>query len=319
VPAISVLLPVRDARPWLDASLRSLWRQTVADFEVIAVDDGSSDGSGEALELAAAREPRLRVVHTPPRGLPLALNEALRHARSPLIARHDADDLSHSARLALQCDTLRRRAAVAVVGSRIRLFPAAGAKAGMRRWAEWHNALLSHADMRRERFIDSPLAHGTALIRRAWLERVGGWADHGWAEDLDLWLRLFDAGARFAKRPEALYAWRQHPHSATRRDPRYSREQFDALKLGALERSLLATRASLTVVGVGDSLARHASAFGTSRRVRAVHAGRPHSRALLEIEPPAVLVFGSPVARRRWREALVNSGFLEERDFIFIA
>ncbi len=319
MPAISVLLPVRDARPWLAASLRSLWRQTVADFEVIAVDDGSSDGSGEALEFAAQREARLRVVHTPPRGLPLALNEALRHARSPLIARHDADDLSHRTRFALQRDTLGRRADVAVVGSRIRLFPTAGAGAGMRRWAGWHNALLTHADMRRERFIDSPLAHGTALIRRAWLERVGGWAERGWAEDLDLWLRLFEAGATFAKRPEALYAWRQHPRSATRRDPRYTRERFDALKLDALERSLLATRARLTVVGVGDSLARHVAAFAARRRVRAVHAGRPHARALCELEPPAVLVFGSPVARRRWREALVNSGFLEERDFIFIA
>src|SRR5712691_11700827 len=119
MPAISVLLPVRNAAAWLDASLASLWRQTCRDFEVIAVNDGSTDGSGEALERAAAREPRLRVVHTPPRGLPLAL--------------HDADDLSHRARFALQLDTLRRHRDVAVVGSRLRLFPAAQAGAGMRR------------------------------------------------------------------------------------------------------------------------------------------------------------------------------------------
>src|SRR5213593_1676365 len=70
MPTLSVLLPVRDAGPFLAPALASLWRQTLADFEVIAVDDGSRDGSAEHLERAAAREPRLRVIHTPPRGLP---------------------------------------------------------------------------------------------------------------------------------------------------------------------------------------------------------------------------------------------------------
>jgi glycosyltransferase involved in cell wall biosynthesis len=109
MPALSVLVPVRNAMPWLGTSLRSLWRQAFRDFEVVAVDDGSTDGSGEALDRAARREPRLRVVHTAARGLPLALNEGLRHARAPLIGRHDADDISHRDRFARQLDTLRRR------------------------------------------------------------------------------------------------------------------------------------------------------------------------------------------------------------------
>ena len=66
----------------------------------------------------------------------------------------------------------------------------------MRRWAKWHNALLTHEAMASEVLIDSPLAHGTAMIRREWLERVGGWHERGWPEDLDLWVRLVRAGAR---------------------------------------------------------------------------------------------------------------------------
>ena len=54
-----------------------------------------------------------------------------------------------------------------------------------------------------EMLIDSPLAHGTAMIHRPWLERIGGWADRPWAEDLDLWLRLLEAGGRLGKRPES--------------------------------------------------------------------------------------------------------------------
>ncbi len=124
-PALSVLLPVRNAEPWLASTLASLWRQTFDAFEVIAVDDGSSDGSLGVLECAARREPRLRVLHTAAQGLPRALALAQAHARAPLLARQDADDLSHRLRFAFQVEYLRAHRAVAVVGCRLRLFPSA--------------------------------------------------------------------------------------------------------------------------------------------------------------------------------------------------
>ncbi|HEY6866349.1 MAG TPA: glycosyltransferase [Candidatus Eisenbacteria bacterium] len=319
MPALSVLLPVRDAGRYLAPSLASLWRQTFADFDVIAVDDGSSDGSGERLERAASRERRLRVLHTPPRGLPAALNHALTHTDAPLIARHDADDLSHRERFQLQRDWLLRHPAVAVVGCRVRLLgdPAGG---GMRRWVAWHNALLDHDAIAREALIDSPLAHATALLRREWLARVGGWTDHGWAEDLDLWLKLIEAGARFAKLPRVLYSWRQHPASATRRDPRYARERFVALKCAALARGRLRGAREITLVGTGRSLAEWSAALARGGVVpRAVDAGHPAQASLARLRPPVVLVFGTVPARARWRAALAASGLREREDFVFVA
>src|SRR5688572_16593169 len=276
VPRISVLLPVRDAGDHLDRALGSLWRQTFRDFEVVAVDDGSTDGSGERLERAAAREPRLVVLRTPARGLPAALNLGLTAARSSLIARHDADDLSHRRRFEIQTAWLEQRPELAVTGCRLRLFPAAATGAGMRRWERWHNSLLDHEAMARELLIDSPLAHGTALFRRSWLEQVGGWQERGWPEDLDLWIRLVEAGAQLGKCSEVLYGWRQHSGNATRRDPRYRRAVLDALKRAALERGALAGRGQVTLVGVGESLARWGRMIRTTgRRVSMVEAGRP--------------------------------------------
>jgi glycosyltransferase involved in cell wall biosynthesis len=309
---------VRDAGPWLVPSLASLWRQSFRDFEVVAVDDGSADASGGILDRAAARESRLRVFHTPPRGLPAALNHALVHARGDLVARHDADDLSHRDRFAAQIAALARAPEVDVVGTRLRLFPAARTGAGMRRWSAWHNALLRHEDMEREALIDSVLAHGTAMIRRSALESVGGWQERGWAEDMDLWLRLLARGHRFAKIDRTLYGWRQHSGSATRRDPRYGRERMDALRLDALA-DRIGDPQRATVIGVGASLARWTTLLrdhGWS--VTPVTRARP-DRGAGALASPLILVFGAPPARARWRDALVRAGRMEGRQFVFVA
>jgi glycosyltransferase involved in cell wall biosynthesis len=320
VPALSVLLPVRNAGAYLAPALASLWRQTIRDFEVVAVDDGSTDGSGERLERAAALEPRLRVIRTAAAGLPAALNLALERARAPVIARHDADDLSHRARFERQLDHLSAHPEVAVVGCRLRLFPSANVAGGMRRWARWHNALLTHEAMAREVLIDSPLAHGTAMIRRAWLTRVGGWRDRGWPEDLDLWLRMLAAGARLGKCAETLYAWRQHPGSATRRDPRYTPARFAELRLDALRTGFLARRRTASLVGVGRTLQEWNSRLAaTGIAVKAIEAARPRPEVLRALLPGTVLVFGAAPARARWRDALLGLGLLELRDFVFIA
>ena len=317
-PRVSVLLPVRDAAPWLAASLASLTRQTVRDHEVIAIDDGSTDGSGEILERAARRDPRLVVRHTEPRGLPAALNLALSLARAPWIARHDADDLSHRDRLACQLARVAQDPRVDVLGTALRLFPAHATGIGMRRWVAWHNALLDHDSMRRELLIDSPLAHGTAFIRRSTLEHAGGWQERGWAEDLDLWVRLYDSGARFAKSERVLYGWRQHPGSSTRTDERYSHARFLALKLAALSADFLRGRGGITLVGVGKSLERWRNALGTNVR-ECLEMRRPRHMTGPTPRPPMVLAYMSPVARQRWRAHLGPLDMRELRDFIFVS
>jgi glycosyltransferase involved in cell wall biosynthesis len=313
-----VLLPVRDAAPWLASALASLARQTLADHEVIAVDDGSTDGSAEILERAARRDHRLVVRHTPARGLPAALELALSLASAPWVARQDADDLSHGTRLWRQLEWLEGHPGVDVLGTRVRLFPASATGVGMRRWASWHNALLTHQAMRRELLIDSPLAHGTMMARRSVLEAAGGWRERGWAEDLDLWLRLFARGARFEKLESTLYGWRQHRTSATRTDPRYSQARFLSLKSAALDSGLLRGGRRATLIGVGSSLSRWHETLG-ARIERCVELRRPHTGSVPSLHPPLVLAVMAPVARERWRSVLASRGLRELRDFIFVA
>ena len=317
-PRVSVLLPVRDAARWLESALRSLARQTLADHEVIAIDDGSTDGSGEMLERAARADRRIVVRHTPPRGLPAALGLSLSLARAPWVARQDADDLSHRTRLERQLEWLEAHPGIDILGTCIRLFPASAVGAGMTRWAVWHNSLLTHEAMRRELLIDSPLAHGTMMARRAVLKAAGGWRERGWAEDLDLWIGLYARGARFAKLGSTLYGWRQHRASATRTDPRYSRGRFLSLKSQALDDGLLRNGRRATLIGVGSSLSRWYETLGTRIEHR-VEMRRPHADAVSKLRPPLVLAVMAPLARERWRAALTSRGLCELTDFIFVA
>ncbi len=188
----------------------------------------------------------------------------------------------------------------------------------MRRWEAWHNALLTHDAMRHESLIDSPIAHGGVVMRRDALARVDGWREHGWAEDLDLWLRLFESGARFGKLPATLYGWRQHDANSTHHDPRYSRTNFMALKIAALDRGFLAGGRRATLIGVGESLDRWHAALGP-RITALVTSPRPSPDVLRSLTPPLVIALIAPQARERWRVSLSAQGWREGEDHAFIA
>ena len=336
MPRVSVLLPVRDAAATLDGCLDSLAEQTLADHEVVAVDDGSCDGSSERLLVRAAADPRLRVRRTPPHGIVSALNLALAEARAPLVARMDADDRARRDRLRLQVERLEGDASVDVLGCRVALAASPGAPAGggMRAYVFWQNALLDHEAMARERFVESPLVHPSAAMRRAALRRLGGWRDFDGPEDYDLWLRAFDAGLRFAKLEETLVEWRDSPGRLTRTDPRYAPPRFLAVKLEALARGPLAGGRAAVVWGAGP--------IGKAWS-RALHAAGHEVRAFVEVNPRKLgtRIHGTPVvtvseagrlrgplhlaavgqrgARERIRAEAARLGLAEEADIIAVA
>jgi glycosyltransferase involved in cell wall biosynthesis len=225
-PAVSVLLPVRNAQATLDGALRSLWNQTWTDFEVVAVDDGSTDASGAVLRRHARGERRLRVLAGNARGLVPALEQARAATAAPLLARMDADDLCHPDRLSRQVRYLDAHPGVGVVGSRIRIFPRDHLGPGWRRYEVWLNRLLTPMDHARELFVESPLAHPSVMMRADAVAGVGGYRDRGWAEDYDLWHRLLRAGWDLAKVDAALLAWRNTPARLSRTHPSYHLTAF---------------------------------------------------------------------------------------------
>lgn len=241
MPAVSILMPVRDAERWLDEALASIDVQTLADWELIAVDDGSRDGTRRMLAAAARADERVRVLETrdAARGIVPALNTGLAVARGRYLARMDADDVAHPERLLRQVGALESDPSLFAVTCRVQAFPAADVSDGMRRYLAWQNSLLDPAELARDRFVESPLLHPTATLRTEVLRsQLDGWHDAAWAEDWDLFQRAFERGLRIARVPEVLMSWRLHPDQATRNDPRYSEERFRAARAHYLARWL---------------------------------------------------------------------------------
>jgi len=251
IPALSVLLPIRDAAPYLSQTITSLRCQTFEDFEVIAVDDGSEDSTPRLLSEWAREDPRVRILSTGKRGLVPALSAGLEACRGRLLARMDGDDIAMPSRFAEQSAFLSTHPEVRVLGSRCRLFPRSRLHEGMRRYERWLNAACSPADIRRELFVESPLCHPTVMAYREDILAAGGYIESDEPEDYDLWLRLASRGLAMAKLPQTLLLWRDRPLRATRTDPRYAREAVLRLKARHLVEWGLPSRRDVGIWGSG--------------------------------------------------------------------
>jgi len=332
-PAISILLPARDAAATLDACWRSILRQTEGDWECVLVDDGSEDDTLARALAYARHEPRLVVVAAPHRGIVAALETGLARCRGDLVARMDADDVMHRDRLQAQRAALDTRPDLAAVGCRVRIFPRAGMRGGLRAYERWLNAIESPQAMRAEAYVECPVVHPTLMIRRATLAALG-YRTCAWPEDYDLILRLLARGDEIANVPRRLLSWRNDPSRLTWRDARYGLDRFTLCKAAFVAQGLLAASDRYVLWGYGETgraLRRALVAHGkrpshivevhTGRLGNVIH-GAPviHPDALvLERHRPLVASVVGPTARSEIRHALAARGFRELRDFVCAA
>lgn len=251
IPQTSILMSVRNEERFLPATLASLQRQTLADWELVVIDDGSDDATPEILAAAAAADPRIRFFRRPPNGLIEALNFGLGQCCSELVARLDGDDVCHPQRLTLQLATLTDDPTLTLVASRVRHFPRPQLTDGMREYETWQNSLLDHDAILRDLFVESPFTNPSVMFRKQAVLDVGAYRETGWAEDYDLWLRLAAAGCRFVRHPETLLYWRDSPKRLTRTDAAFSLQAFRRCKAHHLQKGYLQNSSEVTLWGAG--------------------------------------------------------------------
>ncbi|EPR38653.1 glycosyl transferase family 2 [Desulfovibrio sp. X2] len=337
MPLVSVLMPCYQAADTLAAAMESLVGQTLPDFEIVAVDDGSSDATWDVLSAFASRDARVRPLRIPHGGIVAALQAGLSHCRGGLVARMDADDVCLPDRLASQAALFANDPGLGVASCRVRFGGCRTASAGYAGYVDWINSLLSHEEMAKARFVEAPLAHPSAMVRADLLRACGGWREGRFPEDYDLWLRLFALGARFAKCPDELLVWNDPPGRLSRTHENYAPEAFYATKADYLAQWLAQsalTWPEVTVWGAGRVARRRAALLG-GHGARIV--------AYVDIDPRKIgnHVHGVPVigredlpapgetfvlsyvgsrgAREEIGEYLAMRGYVEGTDFLHVA
>lgn len=222
---LSVVMAVYNGAAQLAATLESIFAQTERDFELIVVDDGSTDATPSILQ--NCRDPRLRVVTQPKNeGLTPSLVRGCAEARADIIARHDCGDRSHPERFAKQLAVLKREPDVVLVSCSTRYRAPGG---------EELYVASGEGDAVRRSLLDDSVDdirglshHGTAMFRRADYTAAGGYRTRfRVAQDLDLWVRLAQRG-RVVFVPEVLYEAGIEPGAISARK---RAEQFEAARV----------------------------------------------------------------------------------------
>jgi len=241
-PSITILMPAYNAERYIAESIRSALAQTFLDFELLVIDDGSTDGTHEAA--ASFSDPRVRLHRRcENRGLVFTLNEGLEMARAPLVARQDADDLCDPRRLAIQFRYMESNPGADAVASSALLVDENGRLRGRLRVPSTSSQLEWDLCFR------NPIPHSSVMLRKDQAhKRYGGYPDSPSSEDYALWSLIAQEG-RFGLITDALVSYRIHATSIMKSSDK-GVEEISAIRRENMERVMggVATREDLDLL-----------------------------------------------------------------------
>ena len=211
---VSVVIPVHNGEKYLAQAIESVLGQTFRDFELLIVDDGSTDGTAAIIRRFAEGDRRVRILTQENRGVAAAGNRGLHEARAEWVARLDADDVFLPEKLERQVAFLRRNPDAQIVGTLASFINHAGRPLGLVGTEGPYTPAEFYRLVREDRPIY--FVNSSTLMRRETVLSIGGYREpFAPAEDVDLWIRMMEQGHLMLKVPEPLLLYRLHGDSLT--------------------------------------------------------------------------------------------------------
>lgn len=230
-PLVSVILPVFNAQDYLVSCLESIINQTYQNWELIAVDDASSDASFFALQEYSKRDGRIKVFwNSENKGVGFTFDRGVSKAKGDFIVRMDADDVSYPERIAKEVKFLQENPDVVAIGGQADLIDIYGQKIGKKTFPTDSDELYKML------FYAIPMQQSSIMINKSKLPDDFSWGD-GWkvAQDLHMYFKLVKYG-KIANLEDHLIGYRIHPHGISQRNPKETfRATLRARKLGVLD------------------------------------------------------------------------------------
>ena len=338
MPEVSVILPVKNAESNLVRALHSIRRQSYQAWELIVVDDQSTDTSAQLVEEQMLEDPRIRLLQNPSQGIANALNHGISSARGNKIARMDADDVSHPDRFQEQVTFLKTHPDVGLVGTQVNFLGDRGKHAGYAAYVDWTNEVTSPEEIRANRFVESPFAHPSVMFRKDLVSsHPGPYKQGAFPEDYELWLRWMEEGVKMAKVPSILLDWYDPPDRLSRTDPRYLPDSFYQIKATYLANWLRKeshTDRPIWIWGAGRITRKRAQylqekgiSFSGFLDIDPKKTGvelnglpvRQPDQLDLSLNPFVISYVGSRGARTKIKNFLLSKGLIEEIDFVLAA
>lgn len=290
--AITIIMPVRNAEPWLNACLESLVNQDFERWQLIAVNDHSTDGSAQVLSDWAAKEGRIQVEFNRGKGIVAALETAMQSVKTDLVTRMDADDLMPPNKLSTLRALLNERTDAVATGG-VRYFSDNPISRGMQAYEDWMNERAKAADHWQWRYRECTVAGANWLTHRKNVVLA-----HRYPEDYDLVLSWHARGIKILSTDAVTHWWREHALRTSRISANYAQRQFFKLKVHRLVQNEPVRSRPLVILGAGPKAKLLVNELA-AHRLPAVVLNEAQRERLHNFENPLVLVAVYPPPAQR--------------------
>ena len=224
-------MPVRNAGPYLEECIQSIINQSFEQWELVAIDDHSTDDSSTILESYAKQDPRIHWAPANGKGIIDALRQAYKQTSQPYVTRMDADDIMTPSKLVDMLHLLEERGSGTLAVGLVNYFSGTGLGEGYRKYADWLNKMTRTESNWDQIYKECVIPSPCWMISRSDFDSLGAFNSDVYPEDYDLCFRFRNAGLSIAAVPKVLHQWRDHSDRASRNDPNYADNRFLTLKV----------------------------------------------------------------------------------------
>lgn len=249
---VSILIPFKNTGAFLPECLQSILEQDYPKWEVLAVDDHSSDASFAIVEQFSLMDPRIQLITNTGVGIIPALRTAYGHSRGELISRMDSDDIMPAKKIRVLAENLLHNGPGNLAVGQVKYFSIRGISNGYQRYEAWLNRLTATGANYTEIYKECPVPSPCWMAFRSDLDACGAFDEDRYPEDYDLCFRFYRAGLSCIPCSTVLHYWRDYDNRTSRVSEKYAQNYFLDIKLHYFLKLDHDARRPLVVWGAGS-------------------------------------------------------------------
>ena len=230
-PLVSILIPFKNTEAYLSECLDSILQQTYSNWEVVIVNDHSTDRSNYIVKNYAEKDARIRLFQNKNSGIIEAMRIAFKNSNGIYITRMDSDDIMTPNRIETQCNSLEKSGKQHIAVGQVKYFAEGGVSDGFYKYEQWLNTLTSTAKNYSEIYKECVIPSPCWMVHREDLIACNAFNPNRYPEDYDLTFRFYEQGLKCIPCNEILLHWRDYPVRTSRTHEHYAENHFLDLKL----------------------------------------------------------------------------------------